>query len=75
MGIHPGSDGSFIHLSFALPHVEDVVFVEGLVGNTLRDKRVDTSKYRSVFHLLSEEYALSPDETLKWLAGLRYNDE
>jgi transcriptional regulator with XRE-family HTH domain len=69
-GVHPGVQGSFSCLSFSKAGLRDVVYVEGLVGSALREKRRDTSRYVVIFDHLLDEYALDTEDTLGWLESL-----
>jgi transcriptional regulator with XRE-family HTH domain len=70
-GPYPGLDGSFNHLRFPAGQIEDVAFVEGLLGNFLLDKTVEVDRYLAVFDDISLRFALPPDRTTTWLKALR----
>lgn len=66
-GPHPGMDGSFQHLSFERHRIDEVVYVEGLLGYDLLDKSDVVARYRMVFDDLSTRIALDADATTRWL--------
>jgi transcriptional regulator with XRE-family HTH domain len=61
-GAHPGLESSFIILDFEEPMVNDVVYVEGLVGNLYMEGASDLERYRRVFSRL-RSIALSPEDS------------
>lgn len=69
-GSYPGLDGSFQLMSFDGP-LDDVVYVEGLLGSFILDKSSDTARYREIFSLISDRYALSEEDTIDWLTQRR----
>lgn len=71
VGPYPGLEGSFQHLRFPPGYLEDVAFVEGLLGNFLLDKRPETDRYLAVFDDISGRFALPAADTKTWLQGLR----
>jgi transcriptional regulator with XRE-family HTH domain len=58
----PALTNKFIILRFAMPGVEDTVFMEGLTGDLYLDKPQDVEVYQQAFATLSQ-MALSVDET------------
>lgn len=70
-GPHPGLEGAFQHLTFPDGSIDDVVFVEGLLGLFILDKAHDVDHYRLVFEDLGKRFALDPEESRRWLADLR----
>lgn len=71
VGAYPGLDGSFQHLRFPNGQINDVVFVEGLLGNFLLDKAQDVERYLSFFEDISLRFALPASETAGWLTARR----
>lgn len=69
-GPHPGMDGSFQYLSFERHRIDDMVYVEGLLGNYLLSKGDEVAHYRVVFDDLSTRHALDADATHRWLKAL-----
>jgi hypothetical protein len=66
-GAHAGMDGNFSCLTFQSRQLEDLVYVEGLLGNFLLNKPTVVSHYREVFDYLSNSVALSPERSVAWL--------
>lgn len=62
-GAHPGLDSTFIILSFQKSMVNDVVYVEGQVGNIYLEDAADLERYRRVFSRL-QSIALSPEDSI-----------
>jgi len=71
VGPYPGLEGSFQHLTFPSGYLEDVAFVEGLLGTFLLDKQAETDRYLAVFDDISRRFALSASRTKTWLRELR----
>jgi hypothetical protein len=63
IGAHPGLGSTFIILNFEDPMVNDVVYVEGLVGNRYMESAEDLERYRRVFSRL-HSVALSPEDSI-----------
>ncbi len=63
LGAHPGLDSTFVILDFKEPIVNDVVYVEGLVGNIYLENVGDLERYRQVFSRL-QSIALSPEDSI-----------
>ena len=63
LGAHPGLDSTFVILDFKQPMVNDVVYVEGLVGNIYLENVADLERYRIVFSRL-HSIAWSPEESI-----------
>jgi transcriptional regulator with XRE-family HTH domain len=63
VGAHPGLGGTFVILDFEEPMVNDVVYVEGLVGNIYLEGAADLERYRQVFSRL-HSIALSPTDSI-----------
>ncbi len=70
-GPYPGIDGSFQIMRFPSGHVDDVVFVEGLLGSFTLDKSADVDHYASIFTDISSRFALPAEATTAWLRSLR----
>lgn len=51
-GAHPAMESDFSILGFEQPHLPDVVYVEGLVGNIILEKPADIERYRNIFSRL-----------------------
>jgi transcriptional regulator with XRE-family HTH domain len=66
-GPHPGMEGSFEHLSFARGSIDDLVFVEGLMGTFILDKAAEADRYKATFTRIRSEAALDEKKTLSWL--------
>ena len=62
-GAHPAMDSTFVIMEFQEPAVNDVVYVEGLVGNIYLETVAELERYRSVFSRLSG-IAADPDESV-----------
>lgn len=63
VGAHPGLDSTFVILTFETPMVNDVVYVEGQVGNIYLEDVADLERYRQVFSRL-QSMALSPEDSI-----------
>ena len=63
LGAHPGLESNFIILDFETPMVNDVVYVEGLVGNIYLEDVSDLGRYKHIFSRL-HSIALSPEESV-----------
>jgi transcriptional regulator with XRE-family HTH domain len=61
-GALPSGNNKFIILTFVLPSVADVVFIEGLTGDLYLDDPTDVEIYRATFRRLTE-IATSPAES------------
>lgn len=70
-GPHPGLDGSFQHMTFGRHRIDDIVFVEGLLGNFLLDKGPEVAHYREIFDDLSSRFALDAAETITSLRAFQ----
>lgn len=69
LGAHPAMESNFSILSFAQEHVDDIVYVEGLVGNLFLDRQVDLERYRRVFGRLGT-MALDPEKSVSLLKDI-----
>lgn len=67
VGPHPVLEGSFQYLSLGAPGEDEMVFVEGLLGAFLIDDREQVRRYCEIFHFLSQDVALSVDDSLEWI--------
>ena len=63
VGAHPALDSTFVILDFHKQSVNDVVYVEGVVGNIYLENAADLERYRKLFSRL-EAIALSPEESI-----------
>jgi transcriptional regulator with XRE-family HTH domain len=63
VGAHPGLESTFVILDFEEPMVNDVVYVEGLVGNLYLEGPADLERYRRVLSRL-RSIALSPEDSI-----------
>ena len=63
LGAHPGLESNFIILDFETPMVNDVVYVEGLVGNIYLEDSSDLERYKHIFSRL-HSIALGPEESV-----------
>ena len=66
-GPHPGVDGAFELLAFPPGLLNEVVHVEGLLGNFMIDRQSEVERYSRVFEDLAGRHSLSPEETISWL--------
>ena len=60
VGAHPGLDSNFAILEIADPTVNDIVYVEGAVGNIYLETAADLARYRRIFSRL-QSMALDPE--------------
>lgn len=60
VGAHPGLDSNFVILSFEKSMVNDVVYVEGVVGNIYLEAAAELERYRRIFSRL-QSIALDPE--------------
>jgi transcriptional regulator with XRE-family HTH domain len=63
VGAHPALDSTFVILEFNKASVNDVVYVEGAVGNIYLESAADLERYRKLFSRL-EAMALSPEDSI-----------
>jgi transcriptional regulator with XRE-family HTH domain len=63
IGAHPALDSTFVILQFDEAMVNDVVYVEGAVGNIYMESPADLQRYRQMFSRL-RSIALSPDDSI-----------
>ena len=62
-GAHPGMDSNFAILEFEESMVNDVVYVEGLIGNLYLENAAELERYKQIFTRL-RSIALSPDDSI-----------
>jgi transcriptional regulator with XRE-family HTH domain len=60
VGAHPALDSNFVILEFDKPMVNDVVYVEGVVGNIYLESATELGRYKQVFSRL-QSIALDPE--------------
>jgi transcriptional regulator with XRE-family HTH domain len=60
VGAHPGLDSNFVILKFDKPMVNDIVYVEGAVGNIYLESAADLERYKRIFSRL-QSIALDPE--------------
>jgi hypothetical protein len=63
VGAHPGLDSNFVILEFSKPMVNDVVYVEGPVGNIYLESSADLERYKRIFSRL-QTMAKSPEGSI-----------
>jgi transcriptional regulator with XRE-family HTH domain len=59
-GAHPGLDSNFVILNFDQPMVNDVVYVEGVIGNFYLESAAELERYTRIFARL-RSIALDPE--------------
>ena len=69
VGAHPALDSTFVILAFDNPSVNDVVYVEGAVGNIYLESAADLQRYRRMWSKL-ETIALSPEDSVALLSSI-----
>ena len=62
VGAHPGIMSNFVILDFDKPMVNDIVYVEGAVGNIYLESASELERYRRIFSRL-ERIALDPESS------------
>jgi hypothetical protein len=60
VGAHPGLDSNFVILKFDKPMVNDVVYVEGIVGNIYLESAAELERYERIFSR-QQSIALDPE--------------
>jgi transcriptional regulator with XRE-family HTH domain len=60
VGAHPGLDSNFVILEIDEPTVNDVIYVEGAVGNIYLETTADLERYKRIFSRL-QSIALDPE--------------
>jgi hypothetical protein len=69
LGAHPALGSTFVILGFDEPMVNDVVYVEGLVGNIYLENPGELERYRQIFTRL-QSIALSPADSIDLLTRI-----
>jgi transcriptional regulator with XRE-family HTH domain len=69
VGAHPGLDSNFVILEIADPTVNDVVYVEGAVGNIYLETAADLMRYRRIFSRL-QSIALDPEGSVAMVSRI-----
>ena len=69
VGAHAALDSTFVILEFKKASVNDVVYVEGAVGNIYLESVADLERYRKLFSRL-ETIALSPQDSISLVAEI-----
>jgi len=69
IGAHLGLGSNFTVLDFNKPEVNDVVYVEGAVGNIYLESAADLERYRRIFSRL-QSIALDPEGSAALAAGI-----
>jgi hypothetical protein len=69
VGAHLGLDSNFVILGFDKPMVNDVVYVEGIIGNMYLESAADLERYRRIFSRL-QSIALDPEESVAMVARI-----
>jgi len=59
-GAHPGLESNFVILAFDQPMVNDVVYIEGAIGNMYLENAADLERYTRMFTRL-QSIALDPE--------------
>ena len=68
-GAHPGLDSNFAILAFNKPMVNDVVYVEGAVGNIYLESVAELERYTGIFSRL-KSIALDPEGSAAMVARI-----
>jgi transcriptional regulator with XRE-family HTH domain len=68
-GAHPAMDSNFVILGFEESMVNDVVYVEGLVGNIYLESVADLGRYKQMFSRL-RSIALSTEDSIALATGI-----
>lgn len=63
IGAHPALDSTFVIVQFDEPMINDVVYVEGAVGNIYLESPPDLERYNRIFSRLCS-IALSPEDSI-----------
>jgi transcriptional regulator with XRE-family HTH domain len=69
IGAHPAMGSNFAILEFEESMVNDVVYAEGLIGNTYLENAAELERYKRVFARL-RSIALSPDDSITSVAQI-----
>ena len=69
IGAHPALQSTFVILDFDNTSVNDVVYVEGAVGNIYLESATDLERYKKMWSRL-EAIALSPGDSVSLISGI-----
>jgi transcriptional regulator with XRE-family HTH domain len=69
VGAHPALDSTFVILEFNKPMVNDVVYVEGVVGNIYLESPAELERYKQMFSRL-RSIALDPESSAAMVARI-----
>lgn len=69
IGAHPAMDSTFVILEFEKTMVNDVVYVEGVVGNLYLEGAADLERYKQMFFRL-RSIALNPEDSIAAVARI-----
>ena len=69
VGAHPGLQSNFVILEFNKPEVNDVVYVEGAVGNIYLESLADLTRYKRILSRL-QSIALDPEGSVAMAARI-----
>ena len=69
VGAHPALDSTFVILDYNNTSVNDVVYVEGAVGNLYLESAADLERYRKMWSRL-EAIALSPEDSASLISSI-----
>jgi len=69
VGAHPGLDSNFVILAFNKPMVNDVIYVEGVVGNIYLEGPAELERYKRIFYRLQSS-ALDPEGSAAMVARI-----
>jgi transcriptional regulator with XRE-family HTH domain len=67
VGAHPGLQSNFVILEFSKAEVNDVVYVEGAVGNIYLESAADLARYRRMLSRL-QSIALNQEDSIAMIA-------
>ena len=67
VGAHPGLQSNFVILEFSKAEVNDVVYVEGAVGNIYLESAADLARYKRMLSRL-QSIALSQEDSIAMIA-------
>jgi transcriptional regulator with XRE-family HTH domain len=69
VGAHPGLQSNFVILEFRNPTVNDVVYVEGAIGNIYLESSADLTRYKRMLSQL-QTIALDPEDSVAMVARI-----
>jgi transcriptional regulator with XRE-family HTH domain len=69
VGAHPGLQSNFVILEFRNPTVNDVIYVEGAIGNIYLESYADLSRYKRMLSQL-HSIALDPEGSVAMVARI-----